>query len=302
MQADAVEANQEETQEGHDPGPPTQDVGAPEDEVTGNASDQGTLMEVSTAQPSEIATAGSTEGAEEQRTDTAAPLLSRNRLRNCQIGSLLTQPAQAPPPPAPEEQGEEAANNPPEQDQGHDPGPPPQDVDAPERTEEQGQEKENGEAEKESERPPPEGDKPEGEGEKDAGEGQESSRQPPDPLEPPDPDEPPNPDDEEDEEGEEDDEAQEEGEVGEDDGHGEEEEKVEDDLVEVESPSTKKKRKLSQRKEKVNEAAMQRLPYFLAEGEPMYRGVDAPARDKPRVNTQWSPRKGSIALAKDTTI
>ena len=166
-------------------------------------------------------------------------------------------------------------------------------MDAPERTEEQAQEKENGEAEKESEIPPPEGDKPEGEGEKDAGEGQDSSRQPPDPPEPPDPDEPSNPDDDEDEEGEGDEGAQKEG--------GEEEEKEEDELIEVESASTRKKRKLSQRKEKVTEAAMQRLPYFLAEGEPMYRGVDAPAKDKPRVNTQWSIRKGSIALAKDTT-
>ena len=61
---------------------------AQQDEVTGNASDQGTLMEVSTVGPSEIATAGSSEIAEGHATDTAAPLLSRNRLRNYRMGSL----------------------------------------------------------------------------------------------------------------------------------------------------------------------------------------------------------------------
>ena len=72
----------------HDPGPQPQDVDAPDDECTGNASDQGTLLEVSTAQPSEIATAGSTAAGKHQQTDTAAPLLSRNRLKTYQIGSL----------------------------------------------------------------------------------------------------------------------------------------------------------------------------------------------------------------------
>ena len=45
-------------------------------------------------------------------------------------------------------------------DQGYDPGPPPRDVDAPERVEEQ---QSNGDTEEESDKPPPEGDKPEGE-------------------------------------------------------------------------------------------------------------------------------------------
>ena len=191
-----------------------------------------------------------------------------------------------------------------EQDQGYDPGPPPQDVDAPERVEEQNQSNEdNGQAEQESERPPPEGDKPEGEGEKDSGEGQESSGQPPDPPDPPDPDDPyPNPDEEEDEGEEEEEEDQEEGEEGSHNDCEEEEEKEVDETVEVvESESTKKKRKIAQRKEKVDEAAMTRLPFALSEKGPLYKGVMVTLKDKPNVSAQWGVRKGSISQAKDNT-
>ena len=131
----------------------------------------------------------------------------------------------------------------------------------------------------------------------------DSSKQPPDPPEPSDPDDPSkNPDEEEDEEDEEgeDGEGQEEGEEGEHNECEEEEEKEVDEEVEVESPSTKKKRKIIQRKEKVDEAAMTRLPYLLAEKGPLYKGVDALPRDKPRVHPQWTVRKGSITQAKDT--
>ena len=48
-----------------------------------------------------------------------------------------------------------------------------------------------------------------------------------------------------------------------------------------ESPSTKKKRKITQRKEKVDEAAMTKLPYLLAEKGPLYKGVDALPGDNP---------------------
>ena len=200
--------------------------------------------------------------------------------------ALRTQAAQNPPSSDPVGQGGEAAIDSTEQDPGHAPGPPPQDVDAPERVEEQGQPKEsNDQAEKEPE--------------KNSGEGHDSSRQPPDPPEPSDPDDPSqNPDegkDGEDEE-EEDGEGQEEGE-----GCEEEEEKEVDEEVEVESPSTRKKRKIIQRKEKVDEAAMTRLPYLLAEKGPLYKGVDALPKDKPRVHPQWTVRKGSITQAKDTT-
>ena len=83
---------------------------------------------------------------------------------------LLTQPTQ---PSSPKE-----TTAPPDQletDQRYDPGPPPEDVDAPERAEEQQPQGDTGQAEEESDKPPPESDKPEGEGEKGSGEGQESS-------------------------------------------------------------------------------------------------------------------------------
>ena len=72
---------------------------------------------------------------------------------------------------------EQLLNQPAPLDEGYDPGPPPRDVDAPERVEEQQSHEDTGQAEDESDKPPPEGDKPEGnEGE---GEGQESSGQRP---------------------------------------------------------------------------------------------------------------------------
>ena len=99
-----------------------------------------------------------------------------------------SQQAEVPEPNTPEQ----LLNQPAQLDEGYDPGPPPREVDAPERVEEQQSHEDTGQAEDESDKPPPEGDKPEGNGGEGSGEGQESSRQPPDP---PDPPEPPDPDD-----------------------------------------------------------------------------------------------------------
>ena len=98
---------------------------------------------------------------------------------------------------------EQLLNQPTQPDEGYDPGPPPKEVDAPERVEEQQPHEDTGQAEDESEKPPPEGDKPEGNEGEGSGEGQESSGQPPDPPDPPEPSDPdapdPNPDEEEEE-------------------------------------------------------------------------------------------------------
>ena len=192
---------------------------------------------------------------------------------------------------------------------GYDTGPKPVEVDAPERVEDQNQPTEgDNQAEQDTEQPPPEGDQPAENGEQDTGEGQDNSGQPPapDPPEPPeDPDDPdPLPEEEEDEDDEEEQqEGEEGGEEGEEgvQGEGEEEEKEEEDppLQEVESETTKKARKLRKRKEKVDMAALTRLPYALAEMGPSYRGTEIEAKGNPRASSQWRPRKGAPTRAKD---
>ena len=203
------------------------------------------------------------------------------------------------------------------EDMGYDPGPQPVDVDAPERTEEQNQPTEDdGQAEQEPEQSPPDGDQPAGDGEQNTGEGQESSRQPPDPPHPPeppeDPDDPdPLPDQEEGEEEENEEDQQEEveedqQEEAEEDQQEEveeaqQEEEEEDPLQVVESESTKKTRKIKERKEKVDMAALTRLPYVLAEKGPLYKGTTITVKDNPRRSRQWVPRKGSPTQVKDNT-
>ena len=157
------------------------------------------------------------------------------------------------------------------------PDPEAMDVDAPERVEEQNQPTEgDDQAEQEPEQPPPDGDQAAGDGEQNAGEAQDSSRQPPDPPEPPpDPDDPDDPDqipDPEEEEEEQQEEEQEEAEEGQQEEaeegqqeEAEEEKEEEDPLQLVESESTKKSRKNKERKEKVDMAALTRLPYVLAD-------------------------------------
>ena len=190
------------------------------------------------------------------------------------------------------------------EDLGYDPGPRPVEVDAPERIEEQHQPTEGeDQAEQGTEQPPPEGDQPTGDGEQRTGEGQDSTGQPPepDPPEPPeDPDNPdPLPDEEEDE-----DEEEGQGEEGEEEGvqgEGEEEEKEEEEppLQEVESESTKRARKLKERKDKVDLAALTRLPYVLSEKGPLYKGTTISVKDNPRRSIQWRARKGSPTQVKD---
>ena len=204
------------------------------------------------------------------------------------------------------------------EDSGYDPGPQPVDADATEGAEEQNQPTEgDGQAEQEAEQSPPDGEQLAGDGEQGTGEGQDSSRQPTDPPDPPEPPEDPDnpdplPDPEEDEEEEEEDEGdqqeevQQEGEEEEDTGEGNEEEQLEeqeeeDPLQMVESDSTKKSRKNKERKEKVDQAALTRLPYPLAEKGPLYKGTTITAKDSPRRSRQWVPRKGSPTQVKDNT-
>ena len=62
----------------------------------------------------------------------------------------------------------------------------------------------------------------------------------------------------------------------------------------VVSESTKKKRKIAERKEKVDEAAMTRLPFVLSEKGPLYKGVMVAPKDTPDKSTQWGVKKGSL--------
>ena len=207
------------------------------------------------------------------------------------------------------------------QDAGQNPNSRPADVDAPERVEEQNQQTGgDDQAEQEPEQPPPEGDQPTGEEQQDNGGAQESSKQPPDPPEPPqdpddpdNPDQPPDPEEEEEEQQEEDqeeaeEEDQEEAEEGQqeepEEGQGEEaeeEQKEEDPLQLVESDSTKKGRKIKERKEKFDTAAITRLPYPLSDKGPLYKGTMIDAKDNPQASRKWRPRKGSPTQVKDKT-
>ena len=69
----------------------------------------------------------------------------------------------------------------------------------------------------------------------------------------------------------------------------------------VESESTKKSRKIKERKEKVDAAALTRLPYVLAEKGPLYKGTMITVKDNPRRSRQWVSRKGSPTQVKDNT-
>ena len=69
----------------------------------------------------------------------------------------------------------------------------------------------------------------------------------------------------------------------------------------VESESTKKRRKITERKEKVDEAAMTRLPYFLSEKGPWYKGVMVTPKDAPAESTQWGVKRGTLPQSKDKT-
>ena len=207
------------------------------------------------------------------------------------------------------------------QDAGREPSSHPVDVDAPERVEEQNQQTGgDDQAEQEPEQPQPEGDQPAGVEQQGNGEAQQSSGQPPDPPEPPqDPDDPDNPDqppdpeeeeeeqqEEEQEEGEEED--QEEAEEGQqeepEEGQGEEaeeEQEEEDPLQVVESDSTKKGRKIKERKEKIDMVALTRLPYVLSDKGPFYKGTMIDAKANPQASRKWRPRKGSPTQVKDKT-
>ena len=69
----------------------------------------------------------------------------------------------------------------------------------------------------------------------------------------------------------------------------------------VESESTKRDRKNKERKEKVDTAAVARLPYPLAEKGPLYKRTMIEAKGDPRKNRQWVPREGSPTEVKDNT-
>ena len=69
----------------------------------------------------------------------------------------------------------------------------------------------------------------------------------------------------------------------------------------VESESTKKRRKIAERKEKVDEAAMTRLPFFLSEKGPWYKGVMVTPKDVPDKSTQRGANKGPLPQSKDKT-
>ena len=188
---------------------------------------------------------------------------------------------------------------------GYDPGLPPEEVDAPERVEEQQSCEDTGQTRDESDKPPLEGDKPEGNEDQGSGEGQESSKQPPDPPDPPKPSDPDAPDPNPDEEEEEDEKEEEEDEEDEEEGgaHGEceeEEEKEVDDIEEiVESESTKKRRKVAEHQQKVHDAAMTRLPFTLAEKGPLYKGTEITPKERPKPSIRWRPKKGAIPKPAD---
>ena len=69
----------------------------------------------------------------------------------------------------------------------------------------------------------------------------------------------------------------------------------------VESESTKKNRKIQERKEKVDMAAITRLPYVLAEKGPLNKGTMIAVKGNPRRSPQWVSRKGAPTQTKDTT-
>ena len=148
--------------------------------------------------------------------------------------------------------------------------PPPREVDAPERVEEQQSREDSGQAGDESDKPPPEGDKQEGNEEKGSGEGQESSKQPPDPPDPPEPPDPDAPDPNPDEEI-------------------------------VESESTKKRRKKTEHQQRVYDAAMTRLPFTLAKEGPLYKGVEITPNERSKPSIQWRAKKGAISKPTDMT-
>ena len=124
-------------------------------------------------------------------------------------------------------------------------------------------------------------------------------------MNPDDPDQIPDPEEEEEEQQEEDQEEAEEGQQEEpEEGQqeeAEEEKEEEDPLQLVESDSTKKSRKIKERKEKIDMAALTRLPYVLSDKGPLYKGTMIDAKNNPRGSRQWRPRKGAPTQVKDKT-
>ena len=83
---------------------------------------------------------------------------------------------------------------------------------------------------------------------------------------------------------------------------GEEEAKEVDEVEEiVESESTKKKRKVAERKVKVDEAAMTRLPYSLSEKGPLCKGVEITPKVMPDKSTQWGAKRETLPQSTDKT-
>ena len=115
---------------------------------------------------------------------------------------------------------------------------------------------------------------------------------PQDPDDPDDPDQLPDPEEEEEEQQEEDQEEAEEGQQEEpEEGQGEEaeEEKEEEDPLQlVESDSTKRSRKIKERKEKIDMAALTRLPYALSDKGLLYKGTMNDVKDNPQASRKWS--------------
>ena len=69
----------------------------------------------------------------------------------------------------------------------------------------------------------------------------------------------------------------------------------------METDSTKKGRKIKERKEKIDAAAITRLPYPLSDKGPLYKGTMIDAKDNPQLSRKWRPRKGSPTQVKDKT-
>ena len=65
--------------------------------------------------------------------------------------------------------------------------------------------------------------------------------------------------------------------------------------------STKRSRKNKERKEKVDMAAITRLPYPLSEDGPFFKGTTTTVKDAPRRSIQWKMRKGAPTQVKDPT-
>ena len=174
-------------------------------------------------------------------------------------------------------------------------------VDAPERVEEQSQTADgNAPTAEDSKEPIQDGDKPERDGEDNPDKTNEPPKKPSGPPDPPDPDEDRDPDDpDQDQEKEEEEKEEDEEEA---DQEGEEEEKeTGEELGEVVSASTRKKKKEAERKEKVKEAGIMRLPYGLPEEGPSYKGVISPPKEEFKHKGPWGCARGVHPLSSDAS-